>query len=310
MDGSPCSKSWAGAAMVPPGLCLMQGRFLRGPLYRFSDADFFRLGFNVALKVSVSGTSQHSNEIGILQRLSLGNRNGETHHIVQLLHSFSLEGPNGKHDCIATELLGPSISSARERYRDARLPGHLAWQAVRPTIQALAYMHEKGIVHGGKSCHLDRSFAIADAVFADLHPGNILLPCDDHFRQPDSEALKSLGSPEREAIHVTPYTPSLPRYMVRSISLPLVPRTAKACSFKVIDFGSSFVSGLGTAPQMRCPLPFRAPEALLTGHFDSSADIWSLGCTVRSRAFDDPSMRRDADRMSQDIFPRGWLSAI
>jgi serine/threonine protein kinase len=32
---------------------------------------------------------------------------------------------------------------------------------------------------------------------------------------------------------------------------------------------------------MRCPLPFRAPEAVITGSWDIEADIWSLGCTVR-----------------------------
>ncbi|SMQ55151.1 unnamed protein product [Zymoseptoria tritici ST99CH_3D7] len=220
---------------------------------------------NVALKVNIAELSPDSKEIEIYQKLSAGSDQHEgKDHIAQLLHSFSVHGPNGKHGCLVTELLGLSAAAAADRQSDGRLPGRLSWQAVRQTIKALAYMHEEGIVHG------------------DLHPGNILLPCDDRLKRPGTEALQALDSVRREDIHAISYTASLPKYMVRPISLPLKPVLSKPCTFKVIDFGSSFESGLEPAPKMRCPLPFRAPEAVLTRQWDKQADIWSLGCTIFS----------------------------
>ena len=53
------------------------------------------------------------------------------------------------HDCLVTELLGPSVPFEAERYSSARLPGRVAWQAVRQVIQALAYLHDQGVIHGG-----------------------------------------------------------------------------------------------------------------------------------------------------------------
>ena len=47
---------------------------------------------------------------------------------------------------------------------------------------------------------------------------------------------------------------------------------------KLIDFGEAFL--VGQQRQIRCPLVFQAPEAVLTSQWDLQADIWSLGCTV------------------------------
>ncbi len=55
-------------------------------------------------------------------------------------------------------------------------------------------------------------------------------------------------------------------------------RDFPSCQVKLVDFGEAFL--LGQQRQIRCPLVFRAPEAVLTSHWDLRADIWSLGCTV------------------------------
>ncbi len=49
---------------------------------------------------------------------------------------------------------------------------------------------------------------------------------------------------------------------------------------KIVDFGEAFLHGQHR--QIRCPLVFRAPEAILNTQRDLQADIWSLGCTVRT----------------------------
>lgn len=115
------------------------------------DASPFSCTRNVALKVNIAELSPDSKEIETHQKLSAGSDQHEgKDHIAQLLHSFSVQGPNGKHGCLVTELLGLSAAAAADRQSDGRLPGRLSWQAVRQTIKALAYMHEEGIVHGGK----------------------------------------------------------------------------------------------------------------------------------------------------------------
>ena len=55
-------------------------------------------------------------------------------------------------------------------------------------------------------------------------------------------------------------------------------RDSKSYQVKLVDFGEAFL--LGQQRQIYCPLVFRAPEAVLTSHWDMRADIWSLGCTV------------------------------
>lgn len=47
---------------------------------------------------------------------------------------------------------------------------------------------------------------------------------------------------------------------------------------KRVDFGEVYL--LGQQRQIRCPLVFRAPEAVLTSHWALRVDIASLGCTI------------------------------
>ncbi|GAB1744227.1 hypothetical protein NU219Hw_g1380t1 [Hortaea werneckii] len=185
--------------------------------------------------------------------------------IVDLLENFTLHGPNGKHGCLVTEVLGPSVPFAIERMPDNRLPGNVAWQAVRDITKALAYVHSEGIVYG------------------DLHPGNVLFAGDRFNAQLNTDISKVMGRSIRADVHATHYSPSLPKYMVEPFSFP--PSSYQyqdgEPSFKLIDFGSSFFLGQ-TPPKMRCPLPFRAPEAVVQRDWGMAADMWSLGCTIFS----------------------------
>jgi serine/threonine protein kinase len=77
-------------------------------------------------------------------------------------------------------------------------------------------------------------------------------------------------------------TNHLPRYLVLPSAIPQ-PKLLTDCKVKVIDLGSAFFSDHHPrTTKMRCPLPFRAPEAVITNQWGKEADIWSLGCTVRT----------------------------
>ena len=73
-------------------------------------------------------------------------------------------------------------------------------------------------------------------------------------------------------------TAQVPKYLVLPASYSSVARGSKSYQVKLVDFGEAFL--LGEQRQVRCPLVFQAPEAVLTSHWDQRADIWSLGCTV------------------------------
>jgi serine/threonine protein kinase len=98
-------------------------------------------------------------------------------------------------------------------------------------------------------------------------------------KMPAEDILRSMGSPETAEVHGKVSGSHTPQYFVLPSTLPLSPGLSKNCKVKIIDFGSAFISG-DLSPKMRCPLPFRAPEAVITDSWDVEADIWSLGCTV------------------------------
>ena len=110
-----------------------------------------RLNRHVAIKILTSELLHDDHEIQIFDRLSKGQASHPgKKHIVQLLDHFEHAGPNGTHPCLVLEALGPSVVSEAESFSSNRLPGNIAWEASRQTVQALAYIHANGIAHGGQ----------------------------------------------------------------------------------------------------------------------------------------------------------------
>jgi serine/threonine-protein kinase SRPK3 len=100
----------------------------------------------VALKIMAADVSQHQHDIHILEHLK---------HIPSVLDSFWITGPNGSHLCQASKVAGPSIRQlndpgANQMEGTRRLRGTLAQKVACQVIQALAYIHARRVVHGGK----------------------------------------------------------------------------------------------------------------------------------------------------------------
>jgi serine/threonine-protein kinase SRPK3 len=71
-------------------------------------------------------------------------------HVMQFLDTFDVEGPNGKHECLVLEFLGPSVSDVLERiWGDPKLPGPIAKAVMHQALEGLAYLHKHNIGHGG-----------------------------------------------------------------------------------------------------------------------------------------------------------------
>lgn len=128
---------------------------------------------------------------------------------------------------------------------------------------------------------------------SDLHPGNVVLVDQTISKIPTDEILRSMDAPVTAEVRGTTLGSHLPQYLVLPSTLPLSPELSNNCEVKIIDFGSAFLSG-DPLPKMRCPLPFRAPEAVITESWDVEADIWSLGCTVREQSFSNSQYMADA----------------
>lgn len=107
----------------------------------------------VSVKVAVSGTGRRQNsKLEILHAL----RNGNSEHpgksfVTPLYDEFSLEGPNGSHQCFVFPVALNSIATAKAAsLRDDYIfAAPVARSIVVQVLLALSYVHSCGIVHAG-----------------------------------------------------------------------------------------------------------------------------------------------------------------
>ncbi|KFY14237.1 hypothetical protein V491_06115 [Pseudogymnoascus sp. VKM F-3775] len=74
---------------------------------------------------------------------------------IRLFYCFHHEGPNGIHNCLVMELLGPSISAVIQVNRDmeAFLAPDTILRTSRQLLEAIEFAHQAGFVHGDISHH-------------------------------------------------------------------------------------------------------------------------------------------------------------
>jgi len=148
-------------------------------------------------------------------------------YITQLLDEFEHHGPNGIHKCLVFEPMGPSVNTMVEELPQfnprkwgmkVRYPPQMAKSILKQSLQALAFLHENGIVHG------------------DFQPGNMLFALDDIITEPE-DMLWQKGDAQTRSI--SPPVQRLdgkqdkwaPRYLC--VAQPLVPFTNYTEGFKI-----------------------------------------------------------------------------
>jgi hypothetical protein len=67
----------------------------------------------VALKVGIADTAEGSREVDILKFLADRDAGAGSQYILNLLDNFRIEGPNGSHEVLVTEVLVPLRALAR-----------------------------------------------------------------------------------------------------------------------------------------------------------------------------------------------------
>ena len=120
----------------------------------------------VALKIEVA-KPQDTNQLSIQRHLAQRSpQDVDSQFIVALLDSFIQEGPNGRHQCLVLEVMGPSISSVLNapqveydprNSQPRRFPTRQTKAILRNVLCGIRFLHSSGVVHG------------------DLQSGNMLL---------------------------------------------------------------------------------------------------------------------------------------
>ncbi|EEP77279.1 predicted protein [Uncinocarpus reesii 1704] len=239
------------------------------------------LGY-VALKINISRITGENNEIQILQWLQnsdhedrLGYRN-----VIHILDDFTIQGPNGTHECIVTEVVAPmkcfcDIPDFKPRVKELSLQ----------LMMGLSYLHSQGVTHG------------------DLHYGNIAVSIP-RLKEHSVESIMDLFD-DPELIPVVAQNPwnqteSVPAYVLQAGSLVrfLEEEAEKNATFeplclKIMDFGNSFRK-TDKRPPSNTPIQIRAPEVTfyelskgkVASDWNKPIDIWAAACTIYHLNYD------------------------
>lgn len=185
----------------------------------------------VAIKIKKAEESVENSELSILRYLNQrGSSDKRSMHIIPLLDSFGEQGPNGKHLCLVSEALGPSVAAVLEwtpSYRSLdragnncyRYPLWICKRILKQVLLGLAYLHSQGVVHG------------------DIHAGNVLFATAPILDNDQFNQINESGNMVVKRLDGTIDT-SAPRYM--PITRPLFRQTHRSSGFivKISDLGS------------------------------------------------------------------------
>ncbi|KAF5009824.1 hypothetical protein FDECE_3983 [Fusarium decemcellulare] len=226
-----------------------------------------------AVKIVLADFGEDSSEVDILQRLATtaGRKHPGRSLIRHVTDNFHFDGPNGRHTCLVNDPAMMSLRLAKDASfrRLFQLPTARAITA--QIVQAVAYLHERGVVHG------------------DLHLDNVLFQLPERIRRLSPDQLHQKHS-EPETIPVTrldgaPLDENAPDHAVLPIWLGQKSEDVSLADAKILlgDFGESYVPSSEKRQYCNTPIRYRAPEAQFPDVCKSlsfSSDIWSLGCLI------------------------------
>ena len=106
----------------------------------------------VSLKIMTADSTVHSRELSTVRSLMTHSHGSLcSKFFVQLLDDFVHKGPNGSHQCLVFELLGPTFDHVIADYSETneRLEPEIILKLSEQLLQAVGYLHKAGYVHGG-----------------------------------------------------------------------------------------------------------------------------------------------------------------
>lgn len=102
----------------------------------------------VAIKVMIGDITP--DQIPDLNLANLDHAIAGAEYLALPLDHFSLEGPNGTHQCIVLPVLGPCVSP-RLWLRIEANPESVLRRMANQAVKAMRFLHNNGLCHGGKS---------------------------------------------------------------------------------------------------------------------------------------------------------------
>lgn len=121
---------------------------------------------HVAMKIVRSAkqyTDTAIDEIKLLDKVTTSDMHHPGHeHVIQLLDTFTHQGPNGVHVCMVFEVLGENLLGLIRRYKHRGIPLVFVKQIAKQLLLSLDFLHRKcGVIH------------------TDLKPENVLIEIGD-----------------------------------------------------------------------------------------------------------------------------------
>ena len=112
----------------------------------------------LSIVMSEGPTGSIERQLNTMKRLAHGPEDYPgRHNVLVPLDHFEIEGPNGRHLCFTTTVMGQSVSVATKRAQGVAtrvLPLCKAKHAIKDLGNAISYMTACGVVHAGPSSFL------------------------------------------------------------------------------------------------------------------------------------------------------------
>ncbi|KAJ5204190.1 uncharacterized protein N7498_005069 [Penicillium cinerascens] len=219
----------------------------------------------VSLKIMTADSSA-SREVQNLKFLERHSQQGlSSNYVVQLLDAFTHKGPNGVHQCLVFELLGPSVDKVLSDYRgsqDELCPGIIVRMSTQ-ILKAVKFIHSAGMCHG------------------DISGRNIAFTCTHLSTQTEEQLFDVLGYPEIEPLTRNDGAPlgnGLPTQLVKAAEWDdWIDEDDE--DIRLLDFGESFFQGK-EPEKLAQASSLRVPETIFTDCFDYRVDLWRTGCMI------------------------------
>ncbi|KAG6368291.1 hypothetical protein INS49_002496 [Diaporthe citri] len=186
----------------------------------------------------------------------------------RLLETFQISGPNGTHNCLVTELVGPSVARVLRAcglFGETLRPDTVL-RASKRVLQAVDFAHRAGVVHG------------------DISFGNVAFTCDVALNG-DEDFFVALGGQPITATYTgqEALPPNMPRVLVKTADWDMWTDRDEE-DMRLLDWGLAFPAGqvVTTLPQ---PIDLRSPETFFCASIDSHHDLWRAGCVIYALYF-------------------------
>ncbi|KAI4234761.1 MAG: hypothetical protein LQ352_008152 [Teloschistes flavicans] len=224
----------------------------------------------VALKILRAEASPSSNEGRILHILQ-EHRSQQPYpqgveYVTTLVDEFDIDGANGRHKCLVSELAGYSIADSKTQSYVWLFPIEVARAISAKVILGVQFLHSSGIIHG------------------DLHKANIMLKIPNVDYHTVDQLYERFGSPDTwrvEREDGKPLDDTVPSYAVPHMISSKACEEVAESDIIITDFGEAYEVGTESRDTLNTPQHLCPPEMLLrTGAIGMPADIWTLACTL------------------------------